>query len=164
MVVEVVDASPPGTEDVVELDATVVDVVGTSVVAGRIVSPGATVFTGFVVVVSPEAERFVVPLLQAANKRPQESATAIARAINRCWVLRVASMTHHRTHEVNNVDTRYKLGPYSTPTATERATGAARAPVLVAESEGFEPSVTRRPQRLSRPPHSSALATFRLRH
>ena len=84
MVVEVVDASSPGTEDVVELDATVVEVVGTSVVAGRIVSPGATVFTGVVVVVSPEAERFVVPLLQAANKRPQESATAIARAINRC--------------------------------------------------------------------------------
>ena len=32
---------------------------------------------------------------------------------------------------------------------------------LLAEGEGFEPSVTRRPQRLSRPPHSSALATFR---
>ena len=46
----------------------------------------------------------------------------------------------------------------------KRATGALKAPALVAESEGFEPSVTRRPQRLSRPPHSSALATFRLRH
>ena len=33
----------------------------------------------------------------------------------------------------------------------------------LAEGEGFEPSVTRRPQRLSRPPHSSALATFRRR-
>ena len=32
---------------------------------------------------------------------------------------------------------------------------------LLAEGEGFEPSVTRRLQRLSRPPHSSALATFR---
>ena len=32
---------------------------------------------------------------------------------------------------------------------------------LVAEGKGFEPLVTRRPQRLSRPPHSSALATFR---
>ena len=30
-----------------------------------------------------------------------------------------------------------------------------------AEGMGFEPMVTRRPQRLSRPPHSSALATFR---
>jgi site-specific DNA recombinase len=34
---------------------------------------------------------------------------------------------------------------------------------LLAEGEGFEPSVTRRLQRLSRPPHSSALATFRRR-
>jgi hypothetical protein len=32
-----------------------------------------------------------------------------------------------------------------------------------AEGVGFEPTVTRRPQRLSRPPHSSALATFRRR-
>jgi hypothetical protein len=34
----------------------------------------------------------------------------------------------------------------------------------MAESVGFEPTVTRRPQRLSRPPHSSALATLRRRH
>ena len=34
---------------------------------------------------------------------------------------------------------------------------------FVAEGKGFEPLVTRRPQRLSRPPHSSALATFRRR-
>jgi hypothetical protein len=34
-------------------------------------------------------------------------------------------------------------------------------PERVAEGMGFEPMVTRRPQRLSRPPHSSALATFR---
>jgi site-specific DNA recombinase len=34
----------------------------------------------------------------------------------------------------------------------------------LAESVGFEPTVTRRPQRLSRPPHSSALATLRRRH
>jgi GTP 3',8-cyclase len=32
-----------------------------------------------------------------------------------------------------------------------------------AEGMGFEPMETRRPQRLSRPPHSSALATFRPR-
>jgi len=32
---------------------------------------------------------------------------------------------------------------------------------LVAEAVGFEPTVTRRPQRLSRPSHSSALARFR---
>ena len=35
--------------------------------------------------------------------------------------------------------------------------------VELAESMGFEPMVTRRPQRLSRPPHSSALATLRCR-
>ena len=87
MVVEVVDASAPGTEDVVELDATVVEVVGTSVVAGRIVSPGATVFTGFVGVVSPEAERFVVLPAQAANNRPQTSVTASAFAKSRCFVV-----------------------------------------------------------------------------
>ena len=34
---------------------------------------------------------------------------------------------------------------------------------ILAEGMGFEPMVTRRPQRLSRPPHSSALATFRRR-
>ena len=34
---------------------------------------------------------------------------------------------------------------------------------FLAEGMGFEPMVTRRPQRLSRPPHSSALATFRRR-
>ena len=33
----------------------------------------------------------------------------------------------------------------------------------LAEGVGFEPTVTRRPQRLSRPSHSSALATFRRR-
>ena len=41
-------------------------------------------------------------------------------------------------------------------------TGSGTRP-LVAEGVGFEPTVTRRPQRLSRPPHSSALATFRRR-
>ena len=39
-----------------------------------------------------------------------------------------------------------------------------RRAVVMAEGMGFEPMVTRRPQRLSRPPHSSALATFRRRH
>ena len=42
-----------------------------------------------------------------------------------------------------------------------------RAPVdlhrAAAESVGFEPTVSRNPQRLSRPPHSSALATLRRR-
>ena len=48
------------------------------------------------------------------------------------------------------------------PSALARAfTTVSSKDELLAEGEGFEPSVTRRLQRLSRPPHSSALATFR---
>jgi hypothetical protein len=73
----VVDESASGMVDDVGADEDVVEV-GSSDVSGRIVSPGAIVATGFVVVVSPEAERFVVPLAHAANRRPQASAKAIA--------------------------------------------------------------------------------------
>jgi hypothetical protein len=72
----VVDESASGMVDDVGADEDVVEV-GSSDVSGRIVSPGAIVATGFVVVVSPEAERFVVPLAHAANRRPQASVTAI---------------------------------------------------------------------------------------
>ncbi|CAB4669344.1 unannotated protein [freshwater metagenome] len=78
----VVDELDSGTVDDVGADDVVVEV-GSSDVSGRIVSPGATVATGFVVVVSPEAERFVVPLAHAANRRPQASAEAIAWAKSR---------------------------------------------------------------------------------
>ena len=78
----VVDELDSGTVDDVGADDVVVEV-GNSDVSGRIVSPGATVATGFVVVVSPEADRFVVPLAHAANRRPQASAKAIAWAKSR---------------------------------------------------------------------------------
>src|SRR5918993_4483622 len=39
--------------------------------------------------------------------------------------------------------------------------GAPMRQLVVAEGVGFEPTETRRPQRLSRPSHSSALAAFR---
>jgi hypothetical protein len=73
----VVDESASGMVDDVGADEDVVEV-GSSDVSGRIVSPGAIVATGFVVVVSPEAERFVVPLAHASSRRPQASAKAIA--------------------------------------------------------------------------------------
>src|SRR5262245_5978039 len=41
---------------------------------------------------------------------------------------------------------------------------ARRRPSEVAEGVGFEPTVTQGPQRLSRPPHSSVLATLRGGH
>jgi ribosomal 50S subunit-recycling heat shock protein len=73
----VVDELASGMVDEVEAGEEVVVEVGRIDVSGRIVSPGAIVATGFVVVVSPEAERFVVPLAHAANRRPQASVTAI---------------------------------------------------------------------------------------
>ena len=89
LIVVVVDELASGMVDEVGAGEEVVEVEGSDVsgrvdVSGRIVSPGAIVATGFVVVVSPEAERFVVPLAHAANRRPQESATAIALAKSRC--------------------------------------------------------------------------------
>jgi len=95
LIVVVVDELASGMVDEVGAGEEVVEVEGSDVsgridvsgrvdVSGRIVSPGAMVATGFVVVVSPEAERFVVPLAHAANRRPQESASAIAPAKRRC--------------------------------------------------------------------------------
>ncbi len=83
LIVVVVDESEPGTVDDVDDDDTVVVEVGGNVVGGRTVSPGATVFTGFEGVVSPDAERFVVPLAQAANSRPQATVIASVRATTR---------------------------------------------------------------------------------
>lgn len=77
-IVVVVDESEPATVDEVDGDSAVVVEVGSNVVGGRIVSPGATVATGFVEVVSPAAERFVALLAQAANNRPQARVTATA--------------------------------------------------------------------------------------
>jgi hypothetical protein len=78
IVVVVVDEVASGMVDEVGAEEDVVVEVGSSDVSGRIVSPGAIVATGFVVVVSPEAERLVVPLAQAANRRPHASVPAIA--------------------------------------------------------------------------------------
>ena len=78
IVVVVVDEVASGMVDEVGAGEDVVVEVGSSDVSGRIVSPGAIVATGFVVVVSPEAERFVVPLAHAANRRPHASVPAIA--------------------------------------------------------------------------------------
>jgi hypothetical protein len=73
----VVEEFDPATV-VVDSVGTWVLVVGNNVVGGRIVSPGATVATGLVGVVSPAAERLVVLLAQPTNSRPQARATATA--------------------------------------------------------------------------------------
>ena len=143
-----------GVDDEVVVEAVVVE----GDTGGTIVSEGGTVRTGSEVgVESPAAERLVVPPAHAAARRPIARTTAMTPATDRR-----PPMRPHRSGPVNIVDTQHReVVARRLRMEATRATGAAWAPVLVAESEGFEPSVTRRPQRLSRPPHSSALATFR---
>lgn len=65
-----------GTVEVVASGSSVV-VEGSSVVGGRIVSPGATVLTGFEVEVeSPLADRFVEPLEHEASTSPATTMSA----------------------------------------------------------------------------------------
>ena len=114
-IVVVVDESEPATVDEVDGDSAVVVEVGSNVVGGRIVSPGATVATGFVEVVSPAAERFVALFAQAANNRPQAKVTATARMTSRRRVVRVPSMIDEPTHKVNAVDNGPGFGPDAPP-------------------------------------------------
>lgn len=75
MVVDVDDEI--ATVDVVATEGSVVVEEGNSVVGGRIVSPGATVLTGFEVeVVSPEADRLVEPLEHEASTSPATTMSA----------------------------------------------------------------------------------------
>ncbi len=99
---------------------------------------------------APEAERSTVDEEHETSTRAvtTTSAAALTRIAER-----VAQVTAGHYPRGSTAWTRPDAPP-----------APCRAPVLVAESEGFEPSVTRRPQRLSRPPHSSALATLRAGH
>lgn len=75
MVVDVDDEV--GTVDEVATGGSVVVEEGSSVVGGRIVSPGATVLTGFEVEVeSPEAERRVESLEHEASTSPATTMSA----------------------------------------------------------------------------------------
>lgn len=118
-VVDVVEEAEPAMVDDVEDDGAAVVEVGTAVVVGRIVAPGATVLTGFEVGVSPAADRFTVPLAHAANNSPLAMATARACVPRRPKVFNIPSMGADPSHYVNAVDNV----PETDPTRHRRPEG-----------------------------------------
>ena len=142
-----------GVATVVDVDGLVVDVDGLGVDVevdddvDEVADPSTVVE---VASCTPEAERSTVDEEHETSTRAVTTTSAAALTLIADRVAR-ATAGH------------YPRGS-TTWTRADAPPAPHGAPVLVAESEGFEPSVTRRPQRLSRPPHSSALATLRAGH
>lgn len=112
------------------------------------------------------------------------SATATVRTVTHVELIVIRTVASSRSSRISDLsadrthaESREQFESNARRTATDGTGSPGRSPLVSstpwtalhrigrvsAEGKGFEPLVTRRPQRLSRPPHSSALATFRSR-